>query len=98
MMAYRIANSIHLDRTEVYALLIAMAQMRTAFANLPMPPTGRLRSPMRTSPMLAAPVTQGGVKINRRRALVADSAPSPPATHAIPPVAELGAWRNQVST
>lgn len=77
MMAYRIANSIHPDRTEVYALLIAMAQMRTAFANLPMPPTGRLRSPMRTSPMLAAPVTQGGVKINRRRALVADSAPDP---------------------
>lgn len=48
MMAYRIVNSIHPDRKEVYALLIAMAQMRPAFANLPMPPSGRLRSPMRT--------------------------------------------------
>jgi hypothetical protein len=32
------------------------------------------------------------------RAIEGGSVSSPPATHAIPPVAELGAWRNQDST
>ncbi|MBL3684639.1 hypothetical protein F2981_19155 (plasmid) [Sinorhizobium meliloti] len=52
-----------------------MAQMRTAFANLPMPPAAASDRQCAHRPCLRHLVTQGGVKINRRRALVADSAP-----------------------